>query len=416
MGRKTSCMTRTSAFYAFSLIFIGLMGILAGCGGGGSSGGGSPSSASLSGLYTGTTQTAYFKFPKFLDVANASSYSFPATTQFTISLSASVSGSSGGRFGINDNQGNTGGGTYTLSGNTVTITAGNFVINANSCSQSTSSNACLYTIKSGNGGLTVGSGTLSGTLEFYDSTNTLAFSTTFKTNSLSIPSIPLSKLEGQSATQTFGTQANPGGYNCATANVIVGSVQVTINGTSISVPCTTWNGYPGAATSGVSGVPANNASVEVVFCPTLGSDCTPPPSATSNGVTFVNKYNPSPMTVPSGALAFHVSFLSCGTNPGYCNGSNRVEGYIEPVTGGGGGVLGKVTVYSYDQCGNGATNPLIMISYGIYNAIVSSSGTTTGTYFYEAGIQPTNPTYTCGGTSTYYDYPISGTSFSSTQF
>jgi len=52
---------------------------------------------------------------------------------------------------------------------------------------------------------------------------------------------------------------------------------------------------------------------------------------------------------------------------------------------------------------------------GLLNLIVSSSGAVTGTYLDIDGCMPTSPTYVSGGT-TYTNFPVSVTMFSTTQY
>ncbi len=396
--------------HLFSAIVLVLTASLAACGGGSSGGSSSPTASSVTGIYTGGTTLAYFHLPGLLDIdpAYASGYS---PTTFTLTLNST------GQFSIADNQGNTGGGTYTISGGSVTISSGTLYLNNGSCTQS-STNSCSYTIQSGTGGLTVSSGNISGTLNFYNSSNTLAFSTTLGLSVNTLSSVSLSQLVSQTFTMTFGTATapNPSGtpsYNCTSPNALSGTTGVTVNGSTVYVPCITWNTYPDgntnvtspnppcSTTTPCSFLPNNNAAFKMVTCPTLGSTCYP-----TSFPLFINTPNYPTLSVPSNALAFYVEATDCPS--GSCTGGGaNVGGYIIPASGTGGGVVGNFFVET-NYCNNTTTYS------GTISIVVSTSGSVQGSYFLGAGI-PSKSTYTCSG-STYYNYPISFTGFTSHQY
>lgn len=393
--------------------------ILTACegGGGGSSGGASfPTASSISGVYTGGTSLAYFRFPRLLRSVFASSYSPPSTTKFSISFNAN------GNFSIDDDQGDTGGGVFSISGSSLSISSGTFYVNSNSCSQSTSSPSCIYSIKSGSNGLSIGSGTISGTLDFYDNTDTLAFTTNVGVTQLSLSSVSLTKLEGQSFTGTFGSSTNPNSstylFNCSTTSVLTGTITATVNGSSIEIPCTTWNTYPDGNDAGSNFVPNSGTAFEIVFCSSLGTNCSPTSisSLPVGSQSIVGAVNYKSLTVPSGSLGFYVVATDCPS--GSCSGGGAdVNGYITPYSGSGGGVTGKMFAQSnYSGICNNSSMPTYS---GNFNIAVSTSGSTTGTFVYGDGLIPSSSTYQAlNGSScqTYYSYPISFTFFTSTSY
>lgn len=394
------------------LFGVAFLATLAACGGGSSGGGGaSPTASSLSGIYTGSTSVAYFRWPDFLESAYASSYVFPSSTSFTLSFN------SGGQFAIEDNQGNSGGGSYSLSGSSITISSGTFYLNAFSCAQSSSSNSCIFTIKTGSSGLSISSGTVSGTLDFYDSSNNLAFSTNVGVSLFNLTNISLSKLVGQTFSSTFGTSSTPNANSpqsliCGADNIFNGTVQITVNGSSMSIPCVSWNIFPYgemSATTPSYYIPVSNVAFEMVFCSTTGVDCHPTSDASlpSGAVSGLTISYPS-LSVPSGALGFYLVATNCaGTT---CNRAGAdVDGYITPETSIGGGVVGEITADAYMPC-NGET----VINQGIANIIESTSGPTSGTFFVGSGIIPTTLSYTCSGV-TYSIYPKTFTFYTSSK-
>ena len=392
-----------------ALLITSLMGLSA-CGGGSSGGSSSPTASSVTGIYTGGTTLAYFHLPGLIDPAYASGYS---PTKFTLTLNSS------GQFSIADDQGNVGGGTYTISGSSVTISSGTLVLNSGSCTQS-STTSCSYTIQSGTGGLTVSSGNISGTLDFFSSSNTTtpAFSTTLGLSVNSLASVSLSQLENQTFTLTFGTATapNPSGtpsYNCTSPNALAGTTGVTVNGSTVYVPCVTWNTYmdgntiqttpspPCSIPTPCSFLPYNDTAFKLVTCPTLGSTCYP-----TSFPSIINNPNYPTLSVPTNALAFYAEATSCPS--GSCSGGGaNVGGYIVPASGSGGGVVGKFFTQA-TYCSN--TTQYV----GTISVVVSTSGSVIGSYFLGAGI-PNQPTYTCGN-STYNNYPVSFTAFTTTQY
>ena len=282
--------------------------------------------------------------PGLIDQAYASGYS-PA--KFTLTLNST------GQFSIADDQGNVGGGIYAISGSSVTISSGTLVLNSGSCTQS-STTSCSYTIQSGTGGLTVSSGNISGTLDFFSSSNTTtpAFSTTLGLSVNSLTSVSLSNLENQTFTMTFGTATapNPSGtpaYNCTSPNALAGTTGVTVNSSTVYVPCVTWNAYPDGNTNQTtptppcststpcSFLPNNSAAFKLVTCPALGSTCYP-----TSFPSYINTPNFPTLSVPSNALAFYVEATNCPSTS--CTGGGAdVGGYIVPASGSGGGVVGK---------------------------------------------------------------------------
>ncbi len=402
-------ITKKLSLWFGSVIFtVFLMGLTA-CGGGSSGGGSSsPTASSLSGIYTGSTSVAYFRWPAFLESAYASSYSFPSSTSFTISFN------SGSQFAIEDNQGNNGGGSYSLSGSTISISSGTFYLNASSCTQSTSSNSCVFTIKTGSSGLSISSGTISGTINFYDSSNNLAFSTTVGVSLFNLTNISLSKLEGQIFSSAFGTSSSPNSNSpqkliCTADNIFNGTAPITVNGSSMNVPCVGWNVFPYGSMSGTPSyfTPGSGVTFEMVFCSTTGVDCHPTTDASlpSGAVSGLTISYPS-LSVPAGALGFYVVATNCaGTS---CNGAGaNVDGYITPEASNGGGVVGEITADAYISC-----NSETIINQGIANIIESTSGSTTGTFFIGSGIISTTSSYSCSGT-TYYVYPKAFTFYTS---
>lgn len=305
-----------------TLLITSLM-VLSACGGGNSGGSSSPTASSVTGIYTGGTTLAYFHLPGLIDPAYASGYS-PA--KFTLTLNSS------GQFSIADDQGNVGGGNYTISGSSVTISSGTLVLNSGSCTQS-STTSCSYTIQSGTGGLTVSSGNISGTLDFFSSSNTTtpAFSTTLGLSVNSLASVSLSQLENQTFTMTFGTTTTPNpsstpAYNCTSANALAGTTGVTVNGSMVYVPCVTWNTYmdgtmgtssnPSSCPSSPNSTtfyPCNKTAFKLVTCPTLGSTCYP-----TSFPPIINHPNYPTLSVPSNALAFYVEATNCPS--GSCSG------------------------------------------------------------------------------------------------
>ena len=144
----------------------------------------------------------------------------------------------------------------------------------------------------------------------------------------------------------------------------------------------------------------------MTYCPTIGSDCTP---YTEPGRTYVTL-----ASVPSNALVFYITTtnetqpVSCGNSSNSTsNCSIGVNGYIEPFSGNGGGVLGKFFGQSY----YGGTGTTIVTYTGVANILVSTSGSTTGTYLFGNGIVPS--VTNVGG---YTVYPVGLSMFSSTQF
>jgi hypothetical protein len=355
---KSSKDHRSILRFFFGVAFLAT---LAACGGGGGGGGGSsPTASSVTGVYTGGTTLAYFHMPVILDEAYASGYS---PSSFTLTLNPL------GQFSIADDQGNVGGGTYTVSGSSVVISSGSLYLSS-ACTSSSSN--CIYTIKSGSGGLSIGSGNISGTLDFFSSSNssTPAFSTTLglSVNS-SLPSVSLTSLENQTLYVTFGTVSapNPSGtppYNCSSADTLVGTTGLSVNGSTMYFPCITWNTYedgnmgnsndptvcPSSPNSNTF-YPCNGTQYKMVMCPNLGSTCYP---------TSFPSYIPSssigypPLTVPSNALAFYVEATICPS--GSCSGAAAdAGGYIVPASGSGGGVVGKF-VYVSTYCNTTTTD------------------------------------------------------------
>ena len=401
---------------SFFLGVVFLATLVACGGGGGNSGGGGASStaSSLSGIYTGSTSVAYYRWPQFLESAYASSYSFPSSTSFTLSFN------SGGQFAIEDNQGNNGGGSYSLSGSSIAISSGTFYLNASSCAQSSTSNSCIFTIKTGSSGLSISSGTVSGTLDFFDSSNNLAFSTNVGVSLFNLTNIALSKLEGQTFSSAFGTSSTPNANSpqsliCTADNIFNGTTLITVNGSSMSVPCVSWNVFPYGQMSSTTPsyyIPVSNVSFEMVFCSTTGVDCHPTSDAAlpSGAVSNLSILYPS-LSVPSGALGFYLVATNCANTA--CNGAGAdVDGYITPETSVGGGVVGEITVYATMPC-----NSKTYINQGIANIIESTSGSTLGTFFVGSGIIPNTFSYTCTGSlTTYYIYPKAFTFYTSTKF
>ena len=237
-------------------IIIAMTASLSGCGGG-SSGGSSPTPTSISGNYSGGTSLAFYKFPKFIDTVFASSSYSPKN--FTLSLEA------GGNFSIVDDQGNLGSGTFTLSGSTISISG---ILYINNCTPS-STVVCNYIIKSGAGGLSIGSGTVSGTIDLYtNSTSTTPYaSTPIGLTSISLPSVSISKIEGQSFIYTYTVNgSNP--TNCSSPDLFYGSTAITLNGQSVYIPCVTADSIPATTESTTNGIqkryyPTSNVSYTI---------------------------------------------------------------------------------------------------------------------------------------------------------
>ena len=398
-----------SSFFLVVLVFLSACG-----GGGGASGGGSPTVFSVTGLYTGGTSLSYYHLPGIVDAAFASGYS---PTAFTLTLNSS------NQFFIVDNLGNQGGGTYKISGNSLVISSGSFYL-SNACTSSSSS-SCVYTIESGSGGLSVGADSISGTLDFYSSSNstTPAFSTTLGLTVNTLKSVSLTSLENQVFTNTFGTinNPNPNGtppYNCLSANTVVGTTGLTVNGSTVYFPCITWNTYvdgndgpnpnpppqcPAPSSSGPF-YPCNGTAYETVMCPTLAQTCYPSTSYIETNFPFIpkSKINYPALNVPSNALAFYVIATNCPS--GSCSGAAAdAGGYIVPASGAQGGVLGKL-VYVSNYCSQTTTNT------GTVSVLVSTKGSLQGSYFYGSAM-PSSSTF-CG----YPAYPAGFVSFTSKQF
>ena len=207
------------------------------------------------------------------------------------------------------------------------------------------------------------------------------------------------------------TSINPGPLACPSASTFVGSVPASVNGSQVYIPCLTWNTYPaGSMSSGTPSyfTPTAGANMTITFCSTIGSDCTPYSGMASGSRTF-----PTLSNVPPNALVFYVTTTGttsplCGNvTSGPSNCGIGVNGYIEPFSGSGGGVLGKMAAQS------SYTGSSTMQS-GVANLIVSSSGTSTGTYLF-GGFTPSATTYTSGGL-TYINYPMGLAMYSSTQY
>lgn len=173
------------------ILIASLMGLSA-CGGGSSGGSGGPSATSVSGVYSGGTTVAYFHIPRLIDTVFASSSYSPG--KFTLSLN------SNNQFGLTDQQGNTGGGTYTISGSSISLTGTLYLIN--SCTSSTAT-ACAYAISSS--GMTIGSsGAVSGTLDL-SLNGAVVYTSPINVSPVTLPTVALTSLEGKSFTSTFGT-------------------------------------------------------------------------------------------------------------------------------------------------------------------------------------------------------------------
>ncbi len=402
--------------FGLSLFFIGFMGILAGCGGGSGGGGSAPTASSVAGIYTGGNTIASIYFPNFLRSAYASTTA-PSPTSFTFTLNST------GQFSIADNVGDIGSGTYSLSGSSVTVTGGTFVVNSKNCTQSTSNSNCLYTISASNGGLTVSGTNIAGTLNFNNSTTGSSFSVQLGVSVNTLPTITLTQLEGKTATQIFGTVSNPNPsgvppYNCTSADMIAGTTGLTVNGSTMYFPCISWNTYqdgsmgpnnnsdanvcPGSPSSQTF-YPCNGTASKIVFCPTLGATCYP---STSSLPTFINNPHFPPLTVPSNALAFYQIATICPSTSCSGGGANG-GGYIVPAAGANGGVIGKM-FWESTYCNSNNTGS------GTMSAIVSTSGSLTGTYFY-GSTMPDQATYNCGGT-VYHNYPASFVFYTTTQY
>lgn len=383
---KNSKNHRSILSFFFGVVFLAT---LAACGGGSSGGGGSPTAASVSGTYSGGTALTYFHLPELIGSVYASpSY---APTTFTVLLEA------GDEFVITDNQGNQGSGTFTLSGGVITLTGTLYI---NNCTPSAST-SCNYVIKSGSGGLSIGSGTLSGTIDLYTSASSTTpyASTTIGIKSANFKSVALIALEGQSYSISYIVGgSNP--YDCSLPTTAYGSIPETINGVTVELPCVTSDGYPTTTTNNGTQWPTSSLTYTISFCPSLGS-CTFP-----SGVPSVS--------VPPGSLGYYGSCPLSGAGGCDSNNANHIYGYITPTSGNGGGVIGQMilpaTNITFSQ-GNTCSMPEYK---GVVSVMDSSSGTTTGSYFFGVGI-PQSTTYQCTD-GTYYPSPVGFTAFSSTQY
>ena len=357
---------------------------LSGCGGG-SSGGSSPTASTISGNYNGGTTLAFFKLPKFLDSVYASSSYSPKT--FTLSLEA------GGNFSIIDDQGNLGSGTFTLNGTTVSLSG---ILYINHCTPS-STVVCNYIIKNGAGGLSIGSGTVSGTIDLYtnSSSTTPYASTSIGLTSVNLPSVSISKIEGQTFTYTY-TVGGSNPTDCSSPYLFYGSTEITLNGQSLYMPCVTADSIPANTESTINGTqerfyPTSNVSYNINLCPSLGQSCFP------SGWAQV--------TVPPGDLGF---YASCPSPAGGCLQSNvqSIDGYIVPSSGNNGGIIGKMVVPPHSWAGCSMPE-----DDGVVSVLSSTSGTITGSWFFGLVI-PAQSTYSCTNnnpppaTSTYEATPI----------
>jgi len=363
--------------------------ILAACGGGSGGGGGSPTASSISGTYSGGTTLTYWHLPGLIDSVYASSSYAPTT--FTVLLEA------GDEFAITDDQGNQGSGTFTLSGGAITLTGTLYI---NNCTPS-GSTICNYVIKSGTGGLSIGSGTLSGTIDLYTSASSTTpyASATIGIKSGNFKSVALTALEGKSYSISYiAGGSNP--YDCSSATMAYGSIPVTINGATVELPCATSNGYPTTTTNNGTQWPTGSLTYTFSFCPSFGS-CTFPTG------------NPS-VTVPSGSLGFYGSCPVSGSGICDSNNADNIVGYITPTSGNGGGVIGQMVVPAVSITFSGPDTCSMPEYKGVVSILDSSSGTTTGSYLFGVVI-PQSPTYQCTS-GTYYPSPIGFTAFSSTQY
>ncbi len=293
MRNTTSSLKELSVHYSLFLILAGFLGVLAGCGGGSSGGSGGPSATSVSGVYSGSTTVAYFHIPRLIDTVFASSTSY-SPGRFTLSLN------SNNQFGLTDQQGNTGGGTYTISGSSISLTGTLYLIN--SCTSSTAT-ACAYSISSS--GMTIGSsGAVSGTLDL-SLNGSVVYTSPINVSPVTLPTVALTSLEGKSFTSTFGTPTNPGPLACPNASTFVGSVPASVNGSQVYIPCLTWNTYPAGSMSSSTPhyfTPTNGANMTMTFCSTIGSDCTPYSGMASGSRPYGTLTN-----VPPNALVFYVT-------------------------------------------------------------------------------------------------------------
>ena len=375
----------------FSAMVLVLTASLAACGGGSSGGGSSPSASSVSGIYSGGTTTAYFHILRLVDTVYATSPYSPGT--FSLALN------SNNKFALTDQQGNQGGGTYSISGSSISLTGTMYLTTL--CTSKTAT--CTYAISSS--GMTIGSsGGISGTIDL-SSGGAVVYSSSINVSPVTVPSVSLTKLEGQSFTSTFGSTTSPGPLACSTASTFSGTVSASVNGSSFYIPCLTWDTFPvGSDNSSGYFVPTNGADFTMTFCSSIGTDCTP---YTESGRTYITL-----TSVPSNALVFYIT-TTYETNPTPCgtpsntssNCSIGVNGYIEPFSGSGGGVLGNFFAQSY------YTGTISDTWSGVANIIVSTSGSTTGTYLFGDGLIPSSTT--AGG---YTVYPVGLSMFSSTQF
>jgi len=375
--------------FFFGVAFLVTLGA---CGGGPGGGGSSPTASSISGAYSGGTTLTYLHLPRLIDSVYASSSYAPTT--FTVLLEA------GNEFAITDDQGNQGSGTFTLSGGAITLTGTLYI---NNCTPSAST-TCNYVIKSGSGGLSIGSGTLSGTIDLYTSagSTTPYASATIGIKSVNFKSVALTALEGKSYSISYNAGgSNP--YDCSSPTMAYGSISETINGATVELPCTTSDGYPTTTTNNGTRWPTSSLTYTLSFCPSLGS-CTFPSGTPS-------------VTVPSGSLGYYGSCPVSGAGICDSNNADHIFGYITPASGNGGGVIGQLILPATAITFSGGSTCNMPEYKGVVSVLDSTSGATTGSYFFGVAI-PQSPTYTCTGSppNTYYPSPVGFTAFSSTQY
>lgn len=359
---------------------VAFLATLAACGGGSSGGGGGITASSVSGMYSGGTTVSYFHIPSLVDTVYASSSYSPKS--FTLALDA------GGNFVITDDQGNQGGGTFTASGGTITL-SGTLMIN--NCTPS-STVKCNYFLKSASGGLTSSSGNLSGTIDLYTSSSS---TTPLQSQSIGVTynnfkTIALSSIYGKSFRIATST-SSPNPYNCPQASMSYGTTSISVNGATIYTPCVTGGGYPWNSYHSSNGYQfPTNLAYFINFCSATGTDC-----------------EGSGESIPAGDLEF---YLSCDStlsgNQCVPATANAVVGYLIPNSGNQGSILGTMYI-PYRDCSNPQMQGVV--------SVIDSTSSPTGSYFFGVAVQGTLPSSSqCP--NGYFTNPVGFTAFSSTQF